>query len=86
MALAIRMEKLLGEKKASDYAALASLGSVSRPRISQIMCLTNLAPDIQETLLFLPETIAGPNLLRNAGSEALLKPSIGAGRKNYFVS
>jgi DNA invertase Pin-like site-specific DNA recombinase len=61
MALAIRMEKLVGEKKSSDYAALASLASVSRPRMSQIMSLTNLAPDIQETLLFLPKTMAGPD-------------------------
>jgi hypothetical protein len=58
MALAIRMETLVGEKKASDYAALAS---VSRPRMSQIMSLTNLAPDIQEALLFLPKTMAGPD-------------------------
>jgi DNA invertase Pin-like site-specific DNA recombinase len=61
MALAIRMEKLVGERQASDYAALASHGSVSRPRLSQIMSLTNLAPDIQETLLFLPKTMAGPD-------------------------
>ncbi len=61
MALAIRMEKLLGEKHTSDCAQLASLGSVSRPRLSQIMSLTNLAPDIQETLLFLPKTMAGPD-------------------------
>jgi hypothetical protein len=61
MALAIRMEKLVGGKHASDHAALASLGSVSGPRMSQIMSLTNLAPDIQETILFLPKTMAGPD-------------------------
>src|SRR5207302_1783102 len=61
MALAIRMKKLVGEGQASDYAALAMLGSVSRTRMSQIISLTNLAPDIQETLLFLPKTIAGPD-------------------------
>jgi hypothetical protein len=61
MALAIRMEKLVAEKHSSDYAELASHGSVSRPRLSQIMSLTNLAPDIQETLLFLPKTMAGPD-------------------------
>ena len=61
MALAIRMEKLVGEKKASDYTAPASFTSVSRPRMSQIMSLTNLAPEIQETLLFLPNTMAGPD-------------------------
>jgi hypothetical protein len=29
--------------------------------MSQIMSLTNLAPDIQEALLFLPKTMAGPD-------------------------
>lgn len=61
MALALRMEQLAGENHTIDYARLASHGSVSRPRLSQIMRLTNLAPDIQEALLFLPKTIAGPD-------------------------
>ena len=34
-----------------DYADLARLGYVSRARITQIMNLLNLAPDIQEHLL-----------------------------------
>ena len=53
MALAIRFEELLQSKKVKDYAALARLGGVSRARVTQIMNLLNLAPDIQETLLFL---------------------------------
>ncbi|MFO0815066.1 MAG: hypothetical protein U0796_17760 [Gemmatales bacterium] len=42
-----------------DYAELARLGMVSRARISQIMNLLLLAPDIQEAILFLPKTVAG---------------------------
>jgi hypothetical protein len=34
---------------------------VSRPRLSQIMQLAQLAPDIQEQLLFLPPTLEGPD-------------------------
>ena len=35
-----------------DYADIARLGYVTRARITQIMNLSNLAPDIQEKLLF----------------------------------
>ena len=37
-----------------DYAELARLGPVSPARITQIMNPLNLAPDIQEAILFLP--------------------------------
>lgn len=53
MALALRFEDLLAQRTVRDYAALARLGEVSRARITQIMNLLNLAPDIQEQLLFL---------------------------------
>ena len=61
MALAIKMERIVLEREVSDYSTLASLGPISRPRMSQIMNLMNLAPDIQETLLFLPKMFEGPD-------------------------
>jgi hypothetical protein len=54
MALAIRFEGLLQEKKIRDYADLARRGRVTRARMTQIMKLLHLAPDIQEQILFLP--------------------------------
>jgi hypothetical protein len=54
MALAIRFENLLRKRVAKDYSELARLGGVSRARITQIMNMRNLAPAIQEQLLFLP--------------------------------
>ena len=54
MALAIRFEGLLREKKIRDYAELARRGRVTRARMTQIMKLLDLAPDIQEQILFLP--------------------------------
>jgi hypothetical protein len=59
MALALRFEELLRQGVVSDYSALAALGQVSRARISQIMNLLYLAPDLQEQLLFLPPTPRG---------------------------
>ena len=54
MALAIRFERLLTEETIQDYAELARLGQVTRARMTQIMKLLDLAPDIQEQILFLP--------------------------------
>jgi hypothetical protein len=54
MALAIRFEGLVREERVRDYAELARLGKVTRARMTQIMKLLDLAPDIQEQILFLP--------------------------------
>ena len=59
MALAHRFEDIVRRGDVKDYADLASLGHVTRARITQIMNLLNLAPDIQEALLFLPRTFKG---------------------------
>jgi hypothetical protein len=54
MALAIRFESLVRDERVRDYAELARLGRVTRARMTQIMKLLDLAPDIQERVLFLP--------------------------------
>ena len=54
MALAIRFDGLLRAEEFRDYAELARLGRVTRARMTQIMKLLDLAPDIQEQILFLP--------------------------------
>lgn len=59
MALAIRFDGLLRDGIVCDYAELARLGRVSRARMTQIMNLLLLAPDLQERLLFLPRVTAG---------------------------
>ena len=59
MALAIRFEQLIGAGEVADYAELARLGHVTRARMTQIMNLRLLAPDIQEQLLSLPQIEAG---------------------------
>jgi hypothetical protein len=64
MALAIHFEGLLANGEVTDMADLARLGHVSRARITQIMNLRLLAPDIQEDLLFLPRTNATRDTLK----------------------
>ena len=59
MALAIRFDGLLHDGAVKDQAELALLDHVSRARVTQIMNLLMLAPDIQESILFLPRTMRG---------------------------
>jgi hypothetical protein len=59
MALAIRLEEQVRTGVVGTYAELAAVGHVTRARVSQIMNLVNLAPDIQEALLHLPRTEEG---------------------------
>ena len=70
MALAIRLDQLIRDGVVTDQAELARLGHVSRARLTQIMNLLCLAPDIQEDLLFLPATERG----RDAVTEKQLRP------------
>src|SRR5262245_6043609 len=58
MTLAIRMDELSREGVA-DQSELARLVHVSRARLTQIMNLLHLAPDIQEELLFLTVKLRG---------------------------
>jgi hypothetical protein len=59
MALALRFDQLLRAGQIASYAELARLGQVTPARISQIMNLLCLAPDLQEALLFLPRVTHG---------------------------
>lgn len=59
MALAIRFEQLIRDGEVRDLAEIARLGHVTRARVTQIMNLLHLAPDIQEAILFLPRVEQG---------------------------
>jgi hypothetical protein len=59
MALALRFDEMLRRGEVKDLAELARLGHVTRARVTQILNLTRLAPDIQETILFLPRVESG---------------------------
>jgi len=69
MALAIHMQELVDRGEVADYADLARLAHVTRARITQIMGLLHLAPDIQEQLLFLPLCTGRPPI-----REHMLRP------------
>ena len=59
LALATRLDEWIRSREAISYAELARLGHITPARLSQIMSLHCLAPDIQEEILFLPRTVKG---------------------------
>ena len=63
MALAIYYEDLIRQGHVYDYAEIATLGHVTRARVTQIMNLRLLAPDIQEELITLDRVIKGRDSL-----------------------
>jgi hypothetical protein len=79
MALAIQSDRLLREGVAANTIELAHLARVTQPRITQVLNLLHLAPDIQEELLFLPLVESGRDpihekQLRRVCEEAELRP------------
>lgn len=70
IALAIRLDQLIRDVVVADQAELARLGHVTRARLTQIMNLLCLAPDLQEKLLFLPAFERG----RNPVTEQQVRP------------
>src|SRR3954466_11505728 len=83
LALALRFENLVDEGVVRNYRELAEVGHVSRPRLSQIMQLTQLAPEIQEQVLFLPPTLEGPDrMFERCPSREFPKPQL---RRNLSI-
>jgi len=71
MALALRFDRLIKAGEITDQADLARMGNVSRARVTQIMNLLQLAPEIQEAILFLPRTTKGRDPIR----EIMVRPN-----------
>ena len=52
------VDELVRTGEVRDFAEIAELGHVTRARVSQIVNLLNLAPDIQEKLLAADQAVA----------------------------
>lgn len=66
---AIEWQALLASGEVANQAAIARREGISRVRITQVMWLLRLAPEIQEHVLSMPETIR-----RQVISERALRP------------
>ena len=69
LALAIYFDDMIRQGDAKDYADIGRLTCLCRERVSQIMRLNYLAPDIQLELLYLPPVPLG----RSGISETALR-------------
>lgn len=75
MALAIRFDQLIRDGVVADQSDLARLGRVSRARVTQIMDLLQLSPDIQETLLFCRPAPRGRDAVTERKSRSIARCS-----------
>lgn len=83
LALAHRFERLIETGEAADYADLARLGHVSRARVTQIMNLLSLAPDIQEQILCWAPVTSGKDPISERGLRAVVA-ELEWGRQRQF--
>ena len=73
MALAIRFDELIRTGRVKNQLQLAKLGGVTRQRVTQIMNLLLLAPDIQEALLALPRVERGKETVNLKGMQVVAR-------------
>lgn len=59
LALALYIQELVERKDVANYAEFARSRHVSRERLSQVLKLIWLAPDIQVEILYLPPALPG---------------------------
>ena len=64
MALAIRCDQLIRDGVIANQSELAEFGQITTARMTQIMSLLNLAPGIQEQILFLPRIEHGHDVVK----------------------
>ena len=72
LALAHAMQGLLDRGEATGYGDLAALAGITPARVSQLLDLTRLAPDIQEFILF-AETRSGNETVTERSLRALVR-------------
>jgi hypothetical protein len=84
MALAIRLDYLIKSGQVTDQAELARVGHVSRARLTQIMDLNLLAPEIQEEVLHLPLHLSGYELKEKDLRNVVAKLEWGSQRKMWI--
>jgi hypothetical protein len=79
MAFAIKLDQLIRDGVVANQAEIAKLGFVSRARVTQIMDLLNLSPQLQEELLFLPRVKRGRDPVTERELRAVVAEAEGGG-------
>jgi hypothetical protein len=76
LALAHHFQKLIDEGVVASQAQLAALAGLTGARVTQIMNLLVLAPDIQEEILFLPRVTEGRALITERALRHVIATSV----------
>lgn len=76
MALAIKLDGMIRSGEVTSQRELAAVARVTPARVTQIMNLLHLCPQIQEHLLFLPPVMRGKDLITERQFRTILaRPS-----------
>jgi hypothetical protein len=86
MALAIRFEQLIRDGVVEDQGEIARLGHVTPARLSQIMGLLMLAPDIQESILMLPRVHEGRDMVTERDLRRVMRSSDWGEQKRMWLA
>jgi len=86
LGLAHRMQRLVDEGTVQDYSELARLGGVTTARMTQIMSLMLLAPDIQEEILFLPRVFEGRDPIHERAVGRLVRSADWRAQRREWVA
>ncbi len=73
LALAHRCRDLVRDGVIINQSELTHYGQISTTRMTQIMWMDNLAPDIHEEILFLPNTVKGRDPIKEADIRPIAK-------------
>jgi hypothetical protein len=76
LALAHHLQDLIEKGIIRDYADIARLAGLSRARVTQILNLTLLAPQIQEEIIFAAAIKPGPDYMKEHTLRMILKTSL----------
>ncbi len=85
MALAIHFDGMLRKGVVADQSELAEICNVTQPRMTQIMNLLHLAPDIQEDLLHLSTIDRGRDTITERDLRPLTSQNSWARQRNLWA-
>ena len=86
LALAHHFQELLDTRAVETQAELAALAKLTPARVTQIMNLLGLAPDIQEEILFLPPVTEGWPAVSERHLRAVLKTAVWSEQRERWAA
>ena len=86
LALAHHFQELLDARVVETQAELAELAKLTPGRVTQIMNLRYLAPDIQEEIFFLPPVTEGPPPVTERDLRELLKTVVWSEQRERWAA